>query len=271
MHIAVVMGTMLLSGWVLNSSDTEEQAGIPEEVQQNEMMPTSPTSPTMPYNRSGGQGPNEARPMRDFHQQGGQSGSQQGSSSAGGQSIRQMMPTYMPSAPTDSSTDVFGQPAAPTANGASRPRMQLGPTAPTQSSSLESRSGFDSKLKSPLTQNHGAASFGNVSGAPSPAAQKAFAGYQPSSGVSPYMNLFRIGGETIDNYTSLVRPQIEQRFLNQQFNRDIRGLDNSTHTQRVDLQQLYRTNQTLQGVATPQFYMNTGSYYPGAAQGQGGP
>jgi hypothetical protein len=63
-----------------------------------------------------------------------------------------------------------------------------------------------------------------------------------------------------------VRPQIEQRFLNQQFGRDIRGLENNSRTQGVNLQQLYRTNQTLQGVATPQYYMNTGNYYPGAGQ-----
>jgi hypothetical protein len=185
------------------------------------------------------------------------------SSSGGGSSMRPQMPMYMPTAPTDNSTDVFGIPTS----GPGSNRMRASPTAPTSVSSLAPRSDFDSKLKSPLTQNRGPAAFGNVSAAPSPASQKAFAGYQPTSGVSPYMNLFRIGGETIDNYTSLVRPQIEQRFLNQQFNRDIRGLDNAAQNQRVNLQQLYRANQTLQGVATPQYYMNYGSYYSGSGSG----
>ena len=100
------------------------------------------------------------------------------------------------------------------------------------------------------------------------AAEKAFASFRPSSGVSPYMNLFRVQGDTLDNYTSLVRPQIEQRFLNQQFGRDIGGLQNQTRMQGVNMQQLYRTNETLQGVATPQYYMNTGSYFPQQGQQQ---
>ena len=33
--------------------------------------------------------------------------------------------------------------------------------------------------------------------------------------------------------------------------------------QNVDLRQLLRANQTLQGVGTPQYYMNYGNYFPG--------
>jgi hypothetical protein len=98
--------------------------------------------------------------------------------------------------------------------------------------------------------------------APQGPVDKAFSGYHPTSGVSPYMNLFRIQGDTLNNYTSLVRPEVEQRFLNNQFGQDIRGLATQSRMQGVNLQQLYRTNETLQGVATPQYYMNTGSYYP---------
>jgi hypothetical protein len=102
--------------------------------------------------------------------------------------------------------------------------------------------------------------------APAPAI-KAFAGYRPTSGVSPYMNLFRRDSlGTIDNYTTLVRPQLEQRFMNQQFDRDISGLERNNRTQMIDLQQLQRSNQTLQSVGTQQFYMNYGSYYPGYGQ-----
>ncbi len=44
--------------------------------------------------------------------------------------------------------------------------------------------------------------------------QKAFAGFQQQSGVSPYMNLYRRDNlGTIDNYTTLVRPQLEAALL----------------------------------------------------------
>ncbi len=260
MHVAVVMSALVLGGWVLNDPESEDQAGVPGEVQQQDVMPSSPTStttqaPKYPYE---GTSPQSGSRPRDTQ------GGGQASAPSGGQSIRSQMPTYIPTPPTDTSTDAFGQPTAPTSMTGRRAQMQ--PTPPTQSSSLAGQSGFEQKMKSPLTR--GPASHGNAGAAPSPASDKAFAGYQPQSGVSPYMNLFRIGGETIDNYTSLVRPQIEQRFLNQQFNRDIRTLNNTSQTQRVDLQQLYRTNQSLQGVATPQYYMNYGSYYPGSGQPQ---
>jgi hypothetical protein len=269
MHIAVVVGTMLLGGWTLNSPDMEEVGGIPENVSEQDLMPSPPTTKMSPYEKM----PRRLGPMgRNLDDESSQqNGMPQPNQGASGQSARQRMPIFMPTAPTDNSTDIFGQPNVPTSS-ATRGRMNSSiPMPPTESSSLGSRADLESKLKSPMTQNRGAASFGNVAQAGSPAGSKAFAGYQPTSGVSPYMNLFRIGGETIDNYTSLVRPQIEQRFLNQQFNRDIRGLDNSTRTQRVDMQQLLRTNQQLQGVATPQYYMNYSNYYPGSGQPQSGP
>jgi hypothetical protein len=108
---------------------------------------------------------------------------------------------------------------------------------------------------------------GTGSAAPLPV-DKAFGGYRTPSGVSPYMNLFRRdNGGTVDNYTSLVRPDLEQRSLNQTFTRDIRGLQSNTMQQGSALQQL--NNRTLQGVSTPQFYMNMGNYYPGQGQGYG--
>jgi hypothetical protein len=97
---------------------------------------------------------------------------------------------------------------------------------------------------------------------------KPFAGYQTPSGQSPYMNIFRNGTNngTIDNYTTLVRPQLNQRVLNQQFGQDIRGLQSDT---RLQGQNLMNQSRQLQGVSTPQFYMNYGSYYsfPGGGQG----
>ena len=71
--------------------------------------------------------------------------------------------------------------------------------------------------------------------------QKAFTNYQPpSSGVSPYMNLFRTGTNngTIDNYTTLVRPALQQQTANQQFGSDIFGLQRNARLQSAALQQL---------------------------------
>ena len=261
MHVAVVVGTLMLGSWVLNSPEAEEEAGIPEDVQQQETG-VVPPSHTLPYNTSP---PRPGHPMERGAP--GAPGAQPGSAteprpmpSSGGSapSPTQSMQMFMPSAPTDASTGLFGQPVAPTSNAAPNSIARMSPIAPT--------SGFRSKLPGPLNQNRNVGSQGNSGTATSPASEKAFGGYRPTTGVSPYMNLFRLGGDTIDNYTSLVRPQIEQRFLNQQFNREIRGLEGNTRMQRVDLQQLYRANQTLQGVATPQFYMNYGNYYQGARQ-----
>ena len=252
MHVAVVMGTMLLGSWVLNSPDAEEEAGIPEEVQLQEqqergVVPPYPTSPRMPYNTMS---PQPGQPMAPGAQPGAttprampMSGSQAGSPS-------QAMQIF-PSAPTDASTGVFGQPLAPTSNAVPGDASRFTPMAPTHSSS----GGFRSKLPNLLNRYRSGKSSSSAGSDPSPASEKAFGNYRPTSGVSPYMNLFRVGGETVDNYTSLVRPQLDQRFANQQFNRDIRSLQRSSSMQRVNLNQLYRANQTLQGVATPQFYM----------------
>ena len=98
-----------------------------------------------------------------------------------------------------------------------------------------------------------------------PPAEKAFAGYRPTSGVSPWMNIFRRDSlGTVDNYTTLVRPELEQRYLNQRFGNDIGGLERNTRLQGMSLQQINQQNRTLEGVGTPQFYMNYGNYYPSA-------
>lgn len=98
--------------------------------------------------------------------------------------------------------------------------------------------------------------------------QKAFASFNPySSGVSPYMNLFRSDTDagTIDNYTTLVRPALEQQAANQRFNMDIYGLERRARIQQHSLQQMQQQERTLQSVATPQYYMNYGGYYNSAS------
>ena len=99
---------------------------------------------------------------------------------------------------------------------------------------------------------------------------KAFADYRPSSsGVSPYMGIFRndTNGGTIDNYSTLVRPALDQRNMNQRFNMDIYGLERNSRLQDEAMRQLNQGNtRTLQSIGTPQFYMNYGNYYPGYGQ-----
>ncbi len=102
-----------------------------------------------------------------------------------------------------------------------------------------------------------------------PPAPKAFAEARPfSSGVSPYMNLFRndTNGGTIDNYSTYVRPALNQQSTNQQFNMDLYGLQRNQKIQSAILQQLGRDYNSCapQSIGTPQFYMNYGNYYPGS-------
>jgi len=100
--------------------------------------------------------------------------------------------------------------------------------------------------------------------------EKAFSTYNPfSSGVSPYMNLFRrdTGAGTVDNYTTLVRPALEQRAANQRFNMDIFGLERRSRIQQHSLQRMEQSTRTLQGVGTPQYYMNYGGYYGNSGYG----
>ena len=111
---------------------------------------------------------------------------------------------------------------------------------------------------------------GSMLAAPQAAVEKPFAGYRPMSGVSPYMNLFRRdNGGTLDNYTSFVRPELDQRRLNQQVGRDLRGLERNTRVQSTALQQMERESRNLQGVTTPQF-MNYGNFFP-SGSGEYGP
>jgi hypothetical protein len=57
-----------------------------------------------------------------------------------------------------------------------------------------------------------------VGGSP---ASKPFTGYDPGPTVSPYLNLFRedFDGNSDFNYTTLVRPQLQQQQINQQVQR----------------------------------------------------
>lgn len=183
----------------------------------------------------------------------------------------------MPLAPTDGGGfgGGFGQPMAPTSGaglmgggraGKSGTRATMAPTERHHTSSqmsgyraMPSGAGSAGQVARNGMQNGAAASMAYPSG------EKAFAGYRPASGVSPYMNLFRPTTGSVDNYTTLVRPELQQRQTNQQYGYQIRGLQHDTRLQGSNLQQLNR-ERALEGVGTPQFYQNTGSYYQGFGQ-----
>jgi hypothetical protein len=139
----------------------------------------------------------------------------------------------------------------------------MAPTSPVDRSRSPWQPGYRSLSSSINQQGSHMQSLGGNSVATPPTPQKAFNGYQAGGGVSPYLNLFRRdSGGQVDNYSTLVKPAIDQRNANQQFNRDITGLNRSAIMQSSMLQQLNNDNRALQGVSTPQFYMNYGSYYP---------
>ncbi len=100
-----------------------------------------------------------------------------------------------------------------------------------------------------------------------PLPSKPFAGptgpFGGSGGYSAYMNLFRQNnGGTIDNYTSLVRPALQQMNINQQVASDVFGLERQNRIQQALAQQaqINYAPRTLQGVGTPEYYMNFGRY-----------
>ncbi len=187
----------------------------------------------------------------------------------------------MPSSPTESggpgTEGVPGQPQAPTAGTqqpgaagtgeASSATMQaMGPMLPTAN---------QRRTSMPMGSLPSLGSAGQlprpsmIGGAAPQTTDKPHSNYQPgASGVSPWLNLFRRDTIDIDNYNTLVRPEFDQRKQNRQVRGDISGLQRNSRLQGMSLQQMNQQNRTLQGVGTPQFYMNYGNYYP--YQGQGG-
>jgi hypothetical protein len=187
--------------------------------------------------------------------------------------------TLMPMAPTDSSAgSQLGQNyqfLPPTANASvgdangARSSGMYGPTVP--GSPTRARPGEPqsySSMQNVEQQTRRQAAARSAATAPPQLAPKPFSGaaQTSASGISPYMNLFRTGSNngTIDNYSTLVRPELDQRRANQKFGADIHGLENSTHVQGLNIQQLNRDTQNLQGVNATQYFMNYGDFYQGA-------
>jgi hypothetical protein len=286
---------MLLGSWVLTSPP-------PEQYEQNALPPTAEqaASPVVPGGggepRAPGKIPREnvrpdARPdLRSYERSSWERGKAQNRGTPQRNKM-QNTPSGMlepgtgattPTAPTDPSLGVApGMPPMPTgtpfggnfaAGEGSVPQDQLGsnasripvnptyrrPTGPPPNASIYA-------LMEEQRQFSGSTGFRSFPADTGVAKPFGGSGSVYTSGVSPYMNLFRndTNGGTLDNYTTLVRPQLQQQRMNQQFGTDLFGLRRETGIQQLSLQQMQRTSRTLQGVATPQFYMNYGSYYQG--------
>ena len=242
--------------------------------------PSPGLAPRQAYPTRGDRSRNAASPDRRS-----QATAQPGSPTAQGAE----RPQTMPALPTESAAEETVPLALPTAEGnmlgvPGQPLIQSQPTNPggrTQSygarrygsSAFEtrSRSGFtaygspQSSSSTSLygrntTQYKAAATHARQGGS-----QKPFSGYREPPAISPYLNLFRNDNNlgTIDNYTTLVRPFVQQRNMNTQVGQQIRGLQNTAVQQNQAIGTLGRETQRLQGVSSPQYYQQYGDFYPG--------
>ncbi len=281
---------MLLGSWVLNSP-------VAEEAEDNAPPSAAAQSPTFLLPQAGRSGESgggvrssqvyrERRPMtRDEMQRATQEQRMRmqrtGQSSSTDAIQPGMAPRVLPTAPTElvppGTPGMPLMPPTPTPGEAAVPAGQPAnadpnassrlPNAPTyrpptasgpRSSSYSSYAALDQQR-----QLAGTTAYRSFASLPPP--EKVYAGTQVStSGVSPYLQLFRndTAGGTIDNYSTLVKPQLQQQRMNQQFGTDLWGLQRDARIQQASVQRMQNNVRTLQGVGTPQFYMNGGGYYP---------
>lgn len=265
MHTAVAVGMLMLGGWVLISPPEEDRVGIARQVQ------SPAAAPAVSPNREP-----RARNERQTRERGSRTDARRDSPEAQARLQEQQGSRDMP-APTDAVgpeelTESTAPPtsAAPLAHGGNSMGRRSYMRAPT--ASRGGRSGQQSAYR---PTSHGQTGQPGVPQQPTNPAmltppnataqstEKAFSNYRPPSGVSPYMNLFRRdSGGVVDNYTTLVRPQLDQRYLNNQFGRDISGLERSI--QGITAPQFNQpVRRAPQSVATPQYYMSFGQSYLG--------
>jgi hypothetical protein len=299
MQIAIAVGTLLLGGWVLETPEETKESAVPEQISPSVTVPGGVAPAETPaftpsQGVSGYQGLQGVRTMQHGRSLGRAPGESTESirsrltgSNQVGAGARQQREPSMPLSPTETlppgAETTLGQPSAPTSTGSPLSTNVSGGGAKSQALNLSVPTERPPQMLASevgnravsrgLDQSRSVQATGvpNIMAPPvQPSTEKAFAGYHTSSGISPYMNIFRSGTNngTVDNYTTLVRPQLDQRALNQQYGRDIRGLQSDSRLQGSSLQQINQSRQ-LQGVSTPQFYMNYGNYYsyPGAGQG----
>ena len=307
MNIAIGISTLLLGGWVLNTPVQDlppEQADQTPEVQIPFSPPAGEAERASADRARRNQSPERALPRDEVERRVREQNEPQARTIldedarrkglAKGQSTPQMKqqgnvqkqaPWFLPPPPTDPlRANVPGAPQLPLPPTVRESDLTAGPvpvdpfagpTAPKIADLPPSRQSYTPRTaQSP--SNYGEseemreriADATHPGFAQQPPAPKAFAEARPySSGVSPYMNLFRndTNGGTIDNYSTYVRPALDQRSTNQQFNVDVYGLQRNQRIQNAVLQQMGRNySRAPQSVGTPQFYMNYGNYYPGS-------
>lgn len=282
MYITMGIGAMLLGGWVLTSPVDQDNLRPVQPVPQPAVAAPRPDAgqSLSPYDTRTMDEQGYKRRMLE-KERGMRYGRRADQSPSRMQ--RQASGTGMPTSPTSSAQGAAGLPLSPTANptlmegqgqgamgqpiGSGGPQMPVAPTSQGRPSPSYSGRGSSSAMQRPSSRSTSQSSFGGSSRS----AQKAFSTYNPySSGVSPYMNLFRRDTDlgTVDNYTTLVRPALEQRAANQRFNMDIFGLERRARLQQHSIQRMEQTDRTLQGIGTPQYYMNYGGYYGNSGAGR---
>ena len=105
-------------------------------------------------------------------------------------------------------------------------------------------------------------------GVGSSAANKPFTGYDPGPTVSPYLNLFRedFDGTSDFNYTTLVRPMLQQQQFNQQVQRQ--NFEMSRRLQAMAAQSDFNPEGSKSQFPTGHqtVFMYYGHYYPTAGQ-----
>lgn len=277
MNIAVGIGAWLLGGWALNAPVEKNPSDVITQTPAAQSALPSNTNPwqdtkDIDKDATKSQRGNAARPNYQTPGRARPMGWLPASPTEPGRS------RIMPTPPTENSLDMeYGDPSfSPSPSGSP---MDTGiPEVPTSRRAYAPRT-----VESPSyhwdiqrqRQSNLESVYPPHRDSLSTLPEKAFATARPfASGVSPYMGLFRndTAGGTIDNYSTFVRPALEQRTMNQQFNMDIFGLDRNSRLQNAAMQQTYRQNATRapQSIGTPQFYMNYGNYYPGLGPGQNG-
>ncbi len=98
----------------------------------------------------------------------------------------------------------------------------------------------------------------------SASASKPFSSYSSPPTVSPYMNLFRVdlNGNNNFNYSTLVRPQLQQQQMNEQLQRQ--NLQNSRRIQSIAAQADYNPQgaKDMYPTGHETAFSYTGHYYP---------
>jgi hypothetical protein len=286
MNIVIGIGTMLLGGWVLNSpSDDQSKTAPPVSSASSAadaVLPPGAQGEDTSKRRSGD------KRLQKGAQEG--TGSQESQPRAPGSDVRPssqgpmrwILPTpptqpgrarfegqyVMPTPPTGVGRDAEYMGPSVYRNPTGSPMAQPMPEIPTSRQAYSPRTVYSPSYYEYSEQmRYGAVSSAYSNFRTAAAPEKPFYQARPfSSGVSPYMGLFRndTAGGTIDNYSTMVRPQLDQRAMNQQFNLDVYGLERNARLQQAAMRQMDRNNSRApESVGTPQFYQNFGNYYPG--------